>query len=419
MNAAVAFKRLETASPIAFPAASWRERWRYRDADGTRDLRIDMLRGLVMCVMVLVHIEIFSAFDLLAWERVGLVSGAEGFVLLSGVVLGLVHRRIILRDGWRASASKLWARAGQLYRVNVLLTGSILLLTYVPGLITSEVTTFQDLGGSVVYPLYPPHAAPWWVQVASVLTLRATPHQFQVIGLYIVLMAAGPAVMWMLSTGRVKALLAASWVLYFRYWAYPANLFDFQFEYAFPIFTWQLLFVHGLAFGYFRNEIMNWLKGGRGLALVITSTAAFVAFLVFAQTNPNPFVPAWSRLDLTEPGTFYRIYGDYFTKKLLGPGRLVNYAACLTVAYVVMTYGWTIVNRLVGWLLIPMGQASLYVFIVHVYVALLISNLPPFVGLVPAYGSGNVWLNTLAHAGAILLLWTMVRTQFLFRWIPR
>jgi len=399
--------------------ASWLERWRYPEDDSPRDLRIDLLRGLVMCVMVLVHIEIFSWFDLLVWERVGLVSGAEGFVLLSGVVLGLVHHRIVVRDGWQASATKLWHRAAQLYRVNVVLTGSILLLTYVPGLATTAVTTFRDLGTNTVYPLYPTHAAPWWAQVASILTLRATPHQFQVIGLYIVLMAVAPAVIWMLSTGRVRALLAVSWILYFRYWAFPANLIDAQFEYAFPLFTWQLLFVHGLAFGYHRKAVMAWLTGWRGVTFVAVSAVVFLAFLVFSQSNPNPYAPAWSRLAWVEPGTFYRIYGDYFTKKLLGPGRLLDYAACLAVAYVVLTYGWTIINRLAGWLLIPMGQASLYVFIVHVYVVLLISNLPPFAGLVPAYGSGSPWLNTLAHAASLLLLWTMVKTQFLFRWIPR
>jgi len=31
----------------------------------------------------------------------------------------------------------------------------------------------------------------------------------------------------------------------------------------------------------------------------------------------------------------------------------------------------------------------------------------------------NPVLNTLVHAAVVLLLWSMVRTRFLFAWVPR
>src|SRR5262249_8738635 len=147
-----------------------------------------------------------------------------------------------------------------------------------------------------------------------VLMLRATPHQFQVIGLYVVLLAIAPAMVLLIAAGRTTTLLAISWVLYFKSWAYPVNLIDAQFEYAFPILTWQLIFVHGLAFGYHRRAILTWLEGWRGLVLVAVGSVAFLAFLVLAQNNPNPFTPPWARLTWIDAETFYRIYNDYFTK---------------------------------------------------------------------------------------------------------
>jgi hypothetical protein len=43
---------------------------------------------------------------------------------------------------------------------------------------------------------------------------------------------------------------------------------------------------------------------------------------------------------------------------------------------------------------------------------LLVDNLPPL-------QRGSLLLNTLAHTLVIATVWQMVRTGFLFRWIPR
>jgi hypothetical protein len=67
--------------------------WAYTGGASERDLRVDFLRGVAMCSVVIVHVEIFSAFSFLAWERVGCVSSAVFFVILSGFVLGEVSRR--------------------------------------------------------------------------------------------------------------------------------------------------------------------------------------------------------------------------------------------------------------------------------------------------------------------------------------
>jgi hypothetical protein len=53
------------------------------------------------------------------WERIGVVSGGEGFVILSGFVTGFVSRKRMEESGWKPAAGKLFVRAMQLWRVNV------------------------------------------------------------------------------------------------------------------------------------------------------------------------------------------------------------------------------------------------------------------------------------------------------------
>jgi hypothetical protein len=67
------------------------------------------------------------------------------------------------------------------------------------------------------------------------------------------------------------------------------------------------------------------------------------------------------------------------------------------------------------WHFIPIGQASLYVFVVHVFFIALVSDVLPF-GF--PLGNPHIWLNTLGHTFALASLWLMVRYQVLFRWIP-
>ena len=100
--------------------------------DNGRDLKIDMIRGLAMISLVTTHIQVFSLYSMFFWERIGVVSGAEGFVLLSGLVIGMVYKRHIIQHGWDAAIWKLLRRSAQLWRVNVAVIFSIALLNLIP-----------------------------------------------------------------------------------------------------------------------------------------------------------------------------------------------------------------------------------------------------------------------------------------------
>src|SRR3712207_2110104 len=95
--------------------------WRYPEED-KRDHRLDLLRGLAVCAMVVDHIAGASWLYAFSGGNHLFVSAAEGFVFISGVTVGLVYGGRMLTNGLRSAAKALYARAWVLYALAVWLT---------------------------------------------------------------------------------------------------------------------------------------------------------------------------------------------------------------------------------------------------------------------------------------------------------
>jgi hypothetical protein len=66
-----------------------------------------------------------------------------------------------------------------------------------------------------------------------------------------------------------------------------------------------------------------------------------------------------------------------------------------------------------GWLLLPLGQSSLYAYAMHVLL------LGLFYKSFDRLADRTEWSNTVAQLGVLVLVWCMVKTRFLFRVVPR
>lgn len=393
--------RIATSKSLAYPL------------DDKRDLRIDFLRGVVMFILIIVHIDFFSMYNLLVWERVGVISGGEGFVILSGLVLGMIYGPRYRAGNAEAAIRSLVARALQLYKLNlvvILIFGAFL---FVPFLDSSAVTAFTNQGTGEVYPLYPDTTSSLKAWIGRVVLLRSGPHQFQIIGLYVFLLALTPLVLLLLHKRFTAAVLTISWVLYVLNWYTPERITGAQFEYGFPLLTWQLTYIHGVAVGFHRERITEFFQDDRiRRGWLVVCGVLFLGFAFFTQNNPNPEMPEWARMSVIPEDTFRAIYSAWFKKNTLGLLRIVNYVAVLSLAYYALTRYWGVFNRWFGWYLIPLGQASLYAFVIHVFFVMVLS-------WIPVLDNGNVFANTLGHTFALLGIWFLVKTKFLFRWIPR
>ena len=95
--------------------------WRYPAAE-KRDLRLDLLRGFAVLVMVVDHFGGASWLYLITGNNSFFTSGAEAFVLISGMVVGIVYGGIALKEGMRAAIVKALQRAWTLYRLTIVMT---------------------------------------------------------------------------------------------------------------------------------------------------------------------------------------------------------------------------------------------------------------------------------------------------------
>jgi hypothetical protein len=395
------------------------------EGPGNRDLRIDMFRGLAIVFVVINHVGLVSLFQDVTQEFIGVVSGAELFVLLSGTVLGLVYRPKLVSGGIGEVVIRTTRRAWKLYYTALGVILLIFFLTLIPGVDGGYVTTFTDQGtggagsaasgriydlyagadGLLAYPVDPSI-------VVDLLLLRLGPWQFNVMGLYVILLLVSPLVLWLLSRRWWPSVLAGSVALYVVGNLTRFRLLPSQFEDSFPLLTWQLLFTLGITAGFYRRDIVAWFQRRSGTIVLAGAILLAVAFMIFSWNNPYVASAADLRLALIPDNAFRPIYATWFERTYLDVGRLVNVIVVVIAAYALLTAYWRPIYKTRGWFLIPLGQATLYVFIMHVFFALIAAN-------VPVLREGDVWVNTAANIVILGLLWAMVKSRFLFRIVPR
>ncbi|UJS23726.1 OpgC domain-containing protein [Thiothrix winogradskyi] len=389
--------------------------WAYPETGATRDLRFDYMRGFVIPLLFATHFDFFSLLMFVGWERIGIVSTAEIFVILSGVVVGMVYGKKVKRDGLPATMPGLIQRSVDLYRISVVMILLVAAIRYVPWIDSTVITTFFDAPNNQTYQLYPPLDGSLSTLISKALLLQIGPHQFQVIGMYVVMfILITPLVFFMLSKQRVWLLLGISWVVYAIHYGAPFQSLrptGAQFEYAFPIMAWQLIYVHGIVVGYYKQEVVAFFRTVWGKWLIVASVLLSLGFMFLTWNHPLPHIPQWITLNMIPAETFHYLNNEYFSKSKIGIGRLLNVVVLFISIYALLTLCWQPLNRALGWFFIPLGQASLYVFFIHVFLLLAIMNTP-----LPGYK--DFWINTALHIGLLAVVWVMVKKEFLFRWIP-
>lgn len=386
--------------------------WRYAVA-GARDLRIDFMRGIALVMMVVAHTEVMSVFNIFSWERFGLTTGAEGFVILSGFMLGMLNRARLQKVVLLTVSWGLYLRAWKIYRVNIIIIVSFILLAWVPNITLFEVTHFTDRFSGESWSLYPvtPQIKETWFNI--ILYLQIGPHQTQILGLYIFLLLFSPLFLGMLQKGKVWWLLGLSLLVYSLWQRWPLRLTPAEFEFAFPLLAWQFIFVLGMACGWYKAELLSFARTPAGKVVVVALVMVSLVLGFVAQNHTNPFMPPALLLHVIPPDTFNTFYHTWAAKNGLGPVRVLNDIALMVTVYLVLTWWWVPLNKMFGWFLIPLGQHSLYTFILHVYVVLLVSQFITF----------DLWRhawieNTLVHAAALGILWLMAKYDVGARWIP-
>ena len=319
---------------------------------------LDALRGLMLVLMTLTHLPTRFADPL--GQPFGFVSAAEGFVMLSGFMAGLVYTGRARRDGVPVMREAFLKRALKLYGCQAALLLFLFTTVAVIG-VMAEQHAVEDLMS--FYRLRPKAA------LVGSLMLIYNPPLLDILPLYIVFMLASPVLLlhglrhgWNGILGASVALwLAAQFdlgrIVYDAAVALTHLPIPFRETGAFEIFAWQFLWVLGLWMGSSharpdapRTEFPRWL--------LRTAIGVAVVCLVWRHAVGQTPWPGHEAVNLA------------FDKWHLGVLRLIDFFALLVLA---MRYGPALVQRLPRLRFLEvMGAASLPVFSAHLVLALLV-----------------------------------------------
>ncbi|MBU1361793.1 MAG: OpgC domain-containing protein [Gammaproteobacteria bacterium] len=354
---------------------------------------IDALRGLMLVLMTITHLP--SRFTDPVGQPFGFVSSAEGFVLLSAAVAGIVYTRIGQNKGVPAMRQAFWRRALKIYLAQA--AALLFLFTIIRGL----GMRFDQLAVKEMLAFFLSHPVEG---IVYSLLLVYEPPLFDILPMYIFFMLMSP---WVLAHalrhgwGVPMALSATLWALAqfdiapavynlaVRFLHLPVPYADLG---SFDAFAWQFLWFGGL-----------WL--GARYVDPDARPLAFPRWVVVFAAGVALFILCWRHFG---PGG-QAAFGDnqdlnlLFDKWRLGPLRLLDLLALIILA---MRFGRGFMRRIPRLhFLESMGAASLPVFCAHLAAVLLVKaifgadyEVRPWWGDVLMLAAVFTWMYAVARA---------------------
>lgn len=268
-----------------------------------RDLRLDFFRGLAMFIILIAHIP-DNVWTLWIPARFGFSDATEIFVFCSGMASGIAFGSIFLKRGWLLGAARILYRVWQVYwaHIGVFLVSVLLVVLLDRARLGMPGQVYAD---------WPPVArffSDTREAVVGLFTLTYVPGLFDILPMYLVILAMVPAVMAAYRAGGRKAvfaLVAITWLAAnlagyarmvdgaeelsgaqralawlgarFSWMNLSGSPWDADFTWFFNPFGWQLVFFTGFAFA------MGWLpKPPVNRGLVLSAAAVLVTAMPFA-----------------------------------------------------------------------------------------------------------------------------------------
>lgn len=252
-----------------------------------RDPRLDFFRGIGMFIIYVAHVP-WNWWTLWIPARFGFSDATEIFVFCSGMASALAFGKIFDQHGWGIGAARIAHRMWQVYWAHIgqfLVIAVGLVMIHESGYLTRCCNLTQDYVVSLnLWHLFDNTA----VALPGIMTLTWVPNYFDILPMYIVILALIPLIM-LASRVSVKAAFAVSIALWlaaqFDLLNLPAEPWSER-EWFFNPFAWQLLFFTGFAFmrGWIPAPPVN-TKLVILCALIVVATIPFAYFRVYSSNH--------------------------------------------------------------------------------------------------------------------------------------
>lgn len=343
---------------------------------------LDHLRGFFIVVIIIDHLSRWpSIWGLITGKALLWVTAAEGFVAISGLLVGYV-RGFKNRDlPFKEVTRRIWARAGLLYVWSIIATVAyVAFLWYVP------------LQGGA--PGLPIPKGEWLTLIIDAVTLQNTWVWVYFLSLYALFLAAAPLAVWLLRRNLAPLVVLISFGLLVLGWQLQNEALQ-----------WQFLFFIPVVAGFYLEPILNWWRGhSRTIRRLVAGSVIGMTLATIGLSVITTFYP-WLLPTIAAP------LNALFAKDTISLWRAAV-AFLWFIGFIFLFWHFRhFLHRRLAWLLVPIGTHSLTAYILHGVALIIISAL--------TVSGSNIVINTLLGALAVMLVWGMLKIPHINRVIPR
>jgi len=331
-----------------------------------RDPRLDFFRGLAMFIILIAHIP-GNWVTLWIPARFGFSDATEIFVFCSGMASAIAFGKVFRDRGWSMGAARVALRCWQVYWAHICL---FLAVAATMALLNATGAFPRDYVGQLnLHPFFDDTA----VNLVGLVTLTYVPNYFDILPMYLIILVMLPAFVGLarLNVSAALSAVVGVWLLaQTGLLALPAEPWSDR-EWFFNPFGWQLVFFTGFAL------MSGWLPAPPVDRRLVVLSAAIVLMIL-----PLAHYPIYR--DVEPLGQSRAALAPLIGKTDFGILRYVHFLALAYLAWVavgpvgsrlVPPAGDRIAER--SWrtglaLILKVGQQSLAVFIVSMYLARLL-----------------------------------------------
>jgi len=344
----------------------------------SRMLALDYLRGFFIVIIVIDHLWRWpNMFEYVSGRGELWASAAEGFVIISGLLVGYVR-------GYKNRKLPLVEVSKKLVKRGLLLYSWMVLTT----IILVAISWSLSFKGNLAY--IPIATNDWNTLLMSAVRLDYVHSLTHFLYLYAIFLVIAPLVIWLLRRSLAWIVAVGSFALWLAG-------FLLQIEWM----QWQILFfvptIAGFYFDSLRHFYQNLSRTYRQ-GLMFGSIAAALVTIVISAVIILP----------TEPGSYEQ---TLFNREPLTLARIGIAFVWFVGLLSLFEYGQKFIEKYFAWLLLPFGAKSLTAYILHV--------VPLMACQLLIVEVDNIWLNTLLTTVCILLTWAIIKIPHINKVIPR
>lgn len=364
-----------------------------------RIFELDLLRGFFICVIILDHLQFWaSPLQYITGQGRLWVSAAEGFFLISGLLIGYLRAYKGTKTSLASLSKMLLKRAGMLYIWCIIISLVVFALSAImpgDGNLLPKFPEVEQSSSLIVY---------LW----NIFSLSLASDWIYFLRMYAFMLAATPLFLWLIRQGHWLVALLISVSIYVGGFLLLPNE---------PALQWQVLFFGAALLGWKFETILGWLRARpnirRGVifTLIITTLASMV--LSYFMVHGWKVVEAPNALINRESYISIRGYVDpWFSNNPMAVSRITLaffwFAGLLALFHTLRP--WLL--KYAGWLLMPFGQSSLTAYCLQAIL------LIPIVTFIP-YDQNSYWFNGLVGILSVLLIAGFIRVPMVGRILPR